>query len=229
MTDYQSTDVYTYLADMYRYLSGDLVEFHKLCVLAEIKEQAIDSASSRGSMYAESSATSTTTSETTKYPGDEQSSSTLLSKKDIFRLTIPVTLSLFATIDCLGFLSGTNNDPLKTNENFRQFFRQSDIPVADNYSDFINRIYRQGLTHVYFPKLGLGIAYHSKNPLTKLIFRDTNGFLILNINRLEEIVISTFEKIKNDERLYTKMGRKYESLISKYQTDHSSAIASYVT
>lgn len=217
---------------MHHFLSGDLVEFHKLCLLAEIKDQAIDSASSRGSMYGESFATSsissTTTIETTKYSDDEQPPLNLLLKKDAFRLTIPVTLSLFATIDCLGFLSGTNNEALKTNENFRQFFRQSDIPVTDNDSDFINRIYRQGLTHVYFPKLGLGIAYHSKNPMAKLIFRDNHGSLILNINRLEEIVISTFEKIKNDERLYSEMDRKYQLLISKYRSDYSSAIASYL-
>ena len=229
MTNYQSSDIHMYLADMYRYLSGDLVEFHKLCKLAEIKEQAIDSVYSRGSMYRESSGTLTRISETTKYPGNVQAPVNPNSKKDIFRLTIPVTLSLFATIDCVGFLSGTNNNPSNTNENFRQFFRQSNIPVTDNDSDFINRIYRQGLTHVYFPKLGLGIAYHSNNPLGRLIFRDTDGFLILNINRLEEIVISTFEKIKNDEQLYAEMEKKYQSLISKYQTDHNGAIASYVT
>lgn len=58
---------------------------------------------------------------------------------------------------------------------------------------------------MYFPKLGLGISYHSNNPSDKLIFKDNIGNLILNVNRLEEIVISTFRTIKNNSSLYSQM------------------------
>jgi len=134
---------------------------------------------------------------------------------------------LFATIDCLGYLSGANNEPTKTEENFKQFFQQSSILVTNVDSDFINKIFRQGLTHVYFPKLRLAVSYHTINSQEKLIFRNDYGYLVLNINWLEEIVISTFDKIKNNPSLYPEMETKYQSLLLKYETEHRVTINNY--
>ena len=234
MNNYQSTDVYNYLTYLEHYLTGDLDTFHKICEDAEKNENIPTSAitaSNAGSMYAEPQQTlsSTTTTQTTMFPGDTpfQYSSIVDSRQDNFRLTIPITLTLFATVDCIGYLSGANSDPQKTNENFKEFFKQSNIPVTEPETVFLNQVFRQGLTHVYFPKLGLGISYHSTNPFEKLFFKDHNGNLILNVNRLEKIIIETFKSIKQCESLYPKMETRYQSLKSEYQTKHGSAIANY--
>jgi hypothetical protein len=233
MSNYQSTEVYNYLSYLEHYLSGDLAIFHKICEEAEKKENEVASAitaSNRGSMSGgpqQTTSTSTTT-QTTKYPGDDPAHYFALgnSAKDIFRLTIPITLTLFATVDCLGYLSGANTDPLRTNENFKEFFKQSTIPVSEVESVFLNQVFRQGLTHVYFPKLGLGISFHSNNPPGKLFFRE-NGNLILNVNRLEEIVIATFKSVKGNENLYPQMETRYQALKTDYQNKHGNAIGTY--
>jgi hypothetical protein len=144
-----------------------------------------------------------------------------------FRLTIPITLTLFSVVDCVGYLSGANSDPLKTNENFKEFFKQSTIPVSGPDSEFLNQVFRQGLTHVYFPKLGLGISYHSKNPQGKLFFKTLSQHLVLNVNRLEEIVLSTFKDVKDNVSLYPQMENRYNSLISNYQIKYGSTITNY--
>lgn len=233
MSNYQSTEVYNYLSYLEHYLNGDFDAFHKICEEAEKKENAIASAitaSNKGSMYVEpvQTTSTSTTSQTTKYPGDSATNYYALGNndQDIFRLTIPITLTLFATVDCVGYLSGSNTDPLKTNENFKEFFKQSTIPITETESVFLNQVFRQGLTHVYFPKLGLGISYHSKNPAGKLFFKE-NGKLILNVNRLEEVVVTTFKDIKKKESLYPQMETRYQALKTDYQNKHGSTIANY--
>lgn len=224
MENYTSTDVYKYLNNHYEYLKGDLEAFHKLCNEAESIETENINISSE---ITQSLSAPTTTIETTRNP--EGSEPIVLSKsnKKLFRLTIPITLSLFATIDYLGFLAGENSNSVKTNENFRQFFKQSSIIVTDNESDLINHVFRQGLSHVYFPKLNLGISYHSKNPTDKLIFKASNNVLTLNVKRLEEIVLKTFDTIKNKSELYEHMERKHLVLISNYQGKDGDKIANY--
>jgi hypothetical protein len=234
MPTYQSTEVYNYLSYLEHYLIGDLSAFHKVCEKAEKIENDSTSpitASNRGSMYAEPEqrTSSLSTSKTTKYPGDDPTHYFSLGNNndDIFRLTIPISLTLFATVDCVGYLSGSNADPIKTNENFKEFFKQSTIPVSEAESVFLNQVFRQGLTHLYFPKLGLGISYHSRNPLAKLFFRNGNGLLILNVNKLEEIVISTFKSIKENDSLYPQMQIRYQTLITDYQNKYGNTIANY--
>lgn len=234
MTNYQTTDVFNYLSYMEHYLKGDLEVFHKICQDAKSRETTPTpavTASNQGSMYSEpvNSSSSSTTSQTTMYPGSEPSQYFTLrnNHQDIFRLTIPITLTLFAVVDCVGYLAGSNTNPLRTNENFKEFFKQSDPPLTDNESEFLNQVFRQGLTHIYFPKLGLGISYHSSNPAGKLLFKNGQGNLILNVNQLEVIVIKTFEKIKQNQSLYTRMEKRYQALIKDYQTKYAKTIASY--
>jgi len=168
--NYKKTSVYDYLSYMEDYLKGDLSTFHILCEQSEEVEKIAlpDQATlNTGSMYGmtHNIPSSTTTSETTIYP--EKSDPNIASLPDLssnlFRLTIPITLTLFAIVDCVGYLSGENTNALATQKNFNEFFRQSSIPVSKEDCEFLNRVFRQGLTHVYFPKLGLGISYHSKN------------------------------------------------------------------
>jgi len=118
-------------------------------------------------------------------------------------------------------------DPLLTNLNFREFFKRSSSLVSQQDSDFLNHVFRQGLTHLYFPKLGLAISYHSTNPPGQLFFKAASQAIVLNVKRLEEIVISTFETIKSDVSIYQQMETRYQSLISKYQQQNGGTIAKY--
>jgi hypothetical protein len=233
-TKYQSTEVYSYLSYLEYYLVGDLNSFHKICEQAEKDENnivPIITASNSGIIkpLSQQVSVSTVTTKTTLFPGSIPTliSSLSSSSQFPFRLTIPITLTLFATVDLIGYLSGTNEKYQDTKKNFIEFFKQSLIPVTEKESIFINEVFRQGLTHVYFPKLGLGISYHSNNPSDELIFKDNIGNLILNVNRLEEIVISTFRTIKNNSSLYFQMEKRYLSLKNDYQAMHEVSIKNY--
>ena len=220
MEDYKTTNVYSFLSDQYEYLTGDLDVFHKICKEAENREKQISIANSPITSSASPTTTvsSTTTNETTRNPADNTK---------IYRLTIPVTLSLFATIDSVGFLSGENPKPNETEKNFKEFFKQSPIIFSVKEVELINFLFRQGLSHVYFPKLNLGISYHSKNTAEKLIFKDTSGYLTLNVNMLEKIVIETFELIKEKKELYNEMEKKYNDLINGYMEKDGAKISNY--
>lgn len=220
MENYKTTNVYRFLNYQYEYLAGDLHVFHKICEEAENREKQISIANSpiTSSASPDTNVSPTTTTETTRNPADNTK---------IYRLTIPVTLSLFATIDSVGFLSGENPKSDNTEKNFKEFFKQSPTTVSNEDVELINYVFRQGLSHIYFPKLNLGISYHSKNPAEKLIFKATSGYLTLNVNMLEKIVIETFELIKEKKELYDKMEKKYNDLINGYMEKDGEKISNY--
>ena len=219
MENYKTTNVYRFLSDQYEYITGDLDTFHKVCIEIERQEASfgINNSSAACSLPMPNQNQPTVTTETTKSPADNNK---------LYRLTIPITLSLFATIDSVGFLSGDNDNPNETEKNFKEFFKQSPISVSIKDVELINYIFRQGLSHIYFPKLNLGISYHSMNP-EKLIFRPSNQHLTLNVNMLEKIVVRTFELVKEKSDLYEKMERKYQDLIYRYMTRDGDKIFNY--
>jgi hypothetical protein len=232
MSNYQSTNVYNYLVSLGHYLKGDLETFKKICQQSEAREFLNNMpmtavTSSAGSMYQEPAGGNlqTTTTQTTSYPFNDLGSTQQVGFE--FRLTIPITLTLFAAVDCIGFLTGSNNDPLKTSQNFREFFRLSSFPFSDPESDLLNEVYRQGLVHIYFPKLGVAISYHSSNPTEKLLFRSQDGKLVLNVNKLEEIVIGVYDSVISDNSLYFKMEGRYNRLVADYECRVGSQIRSY--
>lgn len=219
MENYKTTNVHRFLSDQYEYITGDLSTFRKICVDMEMQEASmgINNSSATCSLSLPNQIPSTITTETTRNPADNNK---------LYRLTIPITLSLFATIDSVGFLSGDNEKLGETEKNFKEFFKQSPISVSVKDVDLINYIFRQGLSHVYFPKLNLGISYHSKNP-EKLLFRASNGYLTLNVNMLEKIVVRTFELVKEKSELYEKMEKKYQALIKNYIEKDGEKISNY--
>ncbi len=217
MPSYRTTDVFTYLKSTEKYLKGDLNEIHKLAKRAEKKEAklGLPPRVAISGLYPPSSTTQTTSS--TLYPNS------------IHRLTIPITLALFSTVDYIGYLVGANSDPVKTYKNFQEFFTFSNglgFTVTTQESDLINSVFRQGITHVYFPKLNVGISYHSGNPNGKIFFKELSGLLVLNINELENIVMAVLKNVLKTARLYTSMEAKYQSLVSDYRLKHSAQIAS---
>lgn len=234
MDNYHTTEVYNYLSCLEYYLQGDLATFHRVCEEVEKYERNSSvgiTSSDAGSMYKEPSQGDSFLPiiQPIRYPGDG-SGYYFINRKiytEIFRLTIPITLALFATIDILGYLSGLNNDPVKTGENFKEFSRKSSSVISESDAKFLNEVYRQGLTHVYFPKLGLCISYHSTNPNGRLIFKNNQGILTLNVNTLEEIVLETLKTIKAEKNLYTQMEARYHQLINKYEKQVGQKIKNY--
>lgn len=229
MTSYQSTQVFGYITHLEKYLKGDLEQFHKICRDVEMEEgSSFGNSSTSGRSFDTSSfsppetTSTTTTTETTRFPDDFYTGSlfreSIPDERIFFRSTIPHTLTLFSTIDVLGYLSGSNNDPLKTFKNFEEFFKLSDTPISEIEIKVLNLIFRQGLVHVYFPKLNLGISYHSSNPLNKLFIQDVYETVILNVNCLERIVINTLDSIKIKSELFEEMERKYIRMVSDYET-----------
>ena len=214
MSSYQQTAVYKYLESLEHYLIGDIGVIRNICKEAESHEETnnLGHRIAISGVFLPLSHSSVETSKSTPF----------------FRLTIPITLTLFSTLDYVGYLVGDNHNPLATNTNFLEFFKFAQkigINVSADESEILNKVFRQGLTHVYFPKLSVGISYHSGNPAGKLYFKETNNCLILNLNRLEEIVLSVLRYVLMESALFISMETKYQNLLSKYQMDHSLQIS----
>lgn len=218
MENHITKDVLKFLDNQYEYLTGDLDVFHKICQNAEAKESLSEGLPEPTQSLASPLNTTTTTIETTKYPNNNDK---------LYRLTIPVTLSLFSIIDSVGFLSGDNYNFRETGKNFKEFFKQSKRGISDKDLELIIYVFRQGLSHFYFPKLNLAISYHSTNQSRAIIFKDSNDYLTLNVNILERIVLDTFKTIKEDTELHNKMEQKYQNLISYYQKEDGLKISNY--
>lgn len=222
MTNYQLSDVYNYISCLETYLKGDLEQFHKIC--RDVEKQEHDDTLLNAATPITSSFTTSTSATTTETTQSPHGNTGCISTPKYFRTTIPHTLTLFSTIDFIGYLSGTNDSIGSTMLNFREFFKHSPILVSKDEDELLSQVYRNGMGHVYFPKLDLGISYHSTNPTGKLFFRNSNGLIVLNVNQLEEIVIKTLDKIKVNSALYNDMERKYQSTLSSYQNQHSRLI-----
>lgn len=236
MKNFKDSEVYSYLSHIEYFLNGDLKTFHKVCkevesVLIEMPESPITGSNTEiNNNLQENISTATVTIQTTIYPKDVANNNSFLTAEgqNHFRLTIPITLSLFSTIDCIGNLLSNKKSTDKDNSScLNSFLENSTIKLTEDEKILLIKVYRNGLSHVYFPKLSLGISYHSSNPIEKLFFKDEKGDLILNVNRFEEIVVETFKSIIENESLYAKMENRYQILISEYKKDHENVIKNF--
>jgi hypothetical protein len=102
--NYIQTETYRYLIYLQMYLEGDLKKFEKLCEEAEKaeKERSKESEENGDSI------------QTTMYPGSFEF---IYGEPIVARSTIPHTLTLFATIDILGFLLRGEDDYWRTKKN----------------------------------------------------------------------------------------------------------------
>jgi len=216
------TEVSKYLSNMITYIKGDLEEFKQLCKRVEDKEKRNESSSKElirdAPTFITSSRLDYTQAQEAKNNSIENSTKpSLIKQEKFFRITIPITITLFSVVDVLGFLIGSHSKECETDKNFRAFFSRSAITVDQEEIEILNFIYRQGLVHVYFPKLSAGISYHSNNEAYPLFYKTNSIELILNVNKLENIVITTLEEIYirsiNDQI----MQKKYNSMIDKYK------------
>lgn len=238
MKNYQEGEVYKYLTHLEYYLNGDLITFHKVCKEFNLFEEntpigAITASNSGNiSIIEEAASLSTTTQQTTRFPSDIPviQSNLYFDNKNDFRLTIPIALSLFSTIDCVGNLLSQVDTPIDYDLKscLSYYIANSTIKLTDEEKILLIDVFRNGLSHVYFPKLSLGISYHNSNPAEKLFFKDNSGILILNVNRLEFIVVDTFKKIKENANLYTHMENRYQRLKSKYKVQYDDLIKKFI-
>lgn len=224
---YKDTQVYQYLKYLEAYLVGDINTFHEVCEACERKENtekkessktAITSSLGEGLKDTISTESSTTTTYTTVMPEANHSTSggnvfDIDTLPKYFRTTIPNTLTLFSTVDLVGFLIGKGAEG-DTTGNFNQFFDGQGIIVEE--MNVLIKVFRHGMTHGYFPKLNLGISYHTSNAGKKMFFNE-NGNLILNVNQLEDVVLNRLSEIMENESLYANMENQYQKLIGNYE------------
>lgn len=225
---HRSTDVYRFLIFLQKYLLGDLELFHQLSKDAERKESKVENLKSNNGCFKffarlrRPITTTSTTITTTQYP---YAFVFMFGDPVVSRMTIPITATLFSTIDVLGFFTRTGNDYGSTSNNFAEFFSNPSTHIHSTELDVLIKVYRHGMTHNYLPKLNVEISYHSKNPVGKLFFKNTSGNLVLNVNRLEELVVNRLDEIINDASIYTNMNAQLLTMTTDYATKSSSSIA----
>lgn len=193
--DYQQTEMYRYLIYLRKYLLGDLEKFQKLCKEAEEEEKE--------------KSNSPVNEEIVSYTKFPYSFEFIHGDPVIARSTIPHPVTLFATIDLLGFLTRNGSNYAKTVENFKSFFSSISQPINQIEIEVLVKVYRHGTIHSYFPKLNMEISCHSKNPSNKVFFKGSTGDLVLNVNYLLSIVEERLDDIIDDSSLYPNMEAQY--------------------
>ena len=189
----EKEDVIIFLEEVRNHLYGDLENFKRLCEEAEVKEGSNPSSGLK------------TTSQTTFPPNfkyQEQKESLL------YRSTIPHILSVFSTIDLIGFLIGNLPvTPTKIEENFNMFFSEC-IPKID--IKYLTFFYRNGMAHTFFPKKKFGISAHSLNEDTLfLIEKET---IVLNASYLIKIFKIQLDLLLMDTSLINNMQEQFIKL-----------------
>lgn len=193
------TEVYKFFLVLERYAFGDLQLLHKLAEDAEAKDSVTEDQNSN-------------LPPTTMYPYGFEFN---FGNPVHCRATIPFALMIFSCMDILGFIV-KGGDQTKTKKNIEEFYKFVSSKPSQDEVDCLVNLFRHGLAHNYFPKLGQSISYHSKNPPT-LFFSDNSG-ICLNVNILERHLDEGFRNIKADESSYTTMDTNFTHLNTHYLT-----------
>jgi hypothetical protein len=197
------------------YALGDLKLFHELSSKAETEEATYADSLAGATYHITSSTSRSTTFETTESPpvGGYPYASPVIHK--FSRATIPFALTMFSCMEFLGFLyTGINSGGGYTKRNIEEFLEHTtNKPTSDEITCLIE-LFRHGLAHNYFPKLGNAISYHSKNQQS-LFFR-INGSYCLNVNHLESLFLDGYDRIKRDIANYPRFDRNLEKMESDY-------------
>ncbi len=225
-------EVTNYLQSMYHYYNGDLTAFINRCnlIFSEREKKFVDNRMITSSIdqhphhypsptgYLESQPTYTGT---TSPEGINLPLIALPENIDdnCFLLTIPIALATCSIIDIIGNLKKNNGIiNLGTNENFIEFFKGHYDKVSINNASVLNWLFRQGLSHSYFPKHKLAIGYDFKNPKDKLFFKQ-DDFIILNVNYLTFIVKHIFVEAIEESKTNSNMQSRYETLLKYNKKD----------
>lgn len=202
---YQNTKVYTYFLSLDEYAIGDLKLLHELSQKAETVEQELQKKAEEDR--------SKPVHEGTKYPYDFKFN---FGTPQPSRGTIPFTQMIFSCIDILGYLVKGKGSHTETKKNIEAFFTFVASPPNQKEMDCLVNIYRHGLAHNYFPKLGQSISYHSTNP-DALFFKMAGGDTCLNVNKLEEYFNEAYSKIKGSHDKYELFEKNFVTLTEHYK------------
>ena len=209
-----------YLDSLTDFLTGDLMVLHNASNIAETKETTLGlipgQTADTQSAASQPTVSSTTTPMSSSYPGPQSSNP----QPTLYRATIPLTLALFATMDILGFLWGTNSPGQQNTKNLEEFVNR--ISLDQDQKDALIKIYRHGMVHGFFPKMGLAISYHSNDPKGELFF-GRNGNIVLNVDELEKLVLTQLGSIPPSD--LPAMEVQYQRMVQDYKTKSSSVIA----
>lgn len=197
--DYRTTEVYKFFLILEQYAFGDLQLLHKLAEDAEAKDAEKDKQNSNFPP-------------TTMYPYGFEFN---FGKPIHCRATIPFALMIFSCMDILGFIVKGGNHTA-TKENIKEFYKFVSSKLTEDEEDCLVNLFRHGLAHNYFPKLGQSISYHSKNPST-IFFSDNSG-ICLNVNMLEKHFEEGYRNIKANGSIYTAMETNFTQLNTHYLT-----------
>lgn len=199
--DYSTTEVYKFFLVLEQYAFGDLQLLHKLAEEAEAKDAETDEQNSGFPP-------------TTMYPYGFEFN---FGKPINCRATIPFAMMIFSCMDILGYIVKGGNHKA-TMKNIEGFYKFVSYELTVDEKDCLVNLFRHGLAHNYFPKLGQSISYHSKNPST-LFFSDKK-VICLNVNMLEKHFQEGFKNIKANENFYTAMDANFKKLNTLYLTDN---------
>lgn len=198
--NYETTEVYKFFLVLEQYALGDLQLLHKLAEDAEAKDAATEGQHSN-------------VPPTTMYPYGFEFN---FGKPIHCRATIPFALMIFSCMDILGFIT-RGGKPEDTKKNIKKFYEFVSPKPTEDELECMVVLFRHGLAHNYFPKLGQSISYHSLNPST-LFFSDNSG-ICLNVNMLEQHLKEGFRNIKANESLYSQMNTNFTQLNKHYLTN----------
>jgi hypothetical protein len=120
------------------------------------------------------------------------------------RLTIPLTLTLFAAIELLGSVFTGISDGRSTTINITTFFEKLDPAERPSDQDIksLIKIYRHGIVHQYFSKNDSLLSYSVDSAKYLFYIRDP---FCLNVNHLKNLFLSGFQRIKDDSASYASM------------------------
>ena len=107
---------------------------------------------------------------------------------------------------------------------FRMFFKGSEIDGKT--IDVLNWLFRQGLSHMYFPKYNkLAIGYDGNNPNDKLFFMKDNHY-VLNVNFLTSIVSKILDKFIEESQCNDERKKRFEKIMTECKDDFEKNIKS---
>lgn len=232
--DFEKTEVYQFLQSLKTNAYGDLELFHDLAKNAEQAENAtpqahithslqslVDQPDSNEGTTPESSNTGTSSS-TTTFKSTAYSKGSMFAPvptSQSFRATIPFTMMMLSCMEMIGYLARANGVAGETATNIKFFFTYAPLNIKSADIKFLVKVFRHGLAHNYFPKLGHGVSYHSKNPPNNLFYFPSDGAKkTLDVNFLEIAFTIGLEGISHDPALYETMDLQYRRLIQLYET-----------
>ncbi|GAB4007147.1 hypothetical protein GCM10028808_10470 [Spirosoma migulaei] len=136
------------------------------------------------------------------------------------RCTVPLAMVLTSAVEFFGALLHTSdlwNNGNKFDTAIKKFFAYANVTPAltQNQVDLFRAIYRNGFMHGFFPQgAEVAINYDSSFEVNPNLFFKDKGDVVLNVNKLRQVVDAVFAKIIND----TSVHQNISDRLTEYNT-----------